>query len=184
MTEHDLSPQAFTLLDESTESVFASTPTDLYFLESRLLPMLPALRASQNVLQRLRYLYGPQSEHHVRAQDIQYFAQVVDVYSDQVQVDRNRVEVLLKRRESTAHLLEQRVSWNHQKVAQRQNDLTTSLTRSAAKDSVTIRVITVITLVFLSFTVVAVRYVVLLRNAECLAEQRIDDHGHAFLQRR
>ena len=131
-------------------------PRDLYFLESRLLAVLPALEASKNALERLRSLYDPETRIWTASEKARRFVEQVDAYSGRVQAYTSRLHVLLRKRESTAHLLEQTISWSQQRAAQDQNDLLTNLTKSAVDDSVTIRVITVITLVYLSFTVVAV----------------------------
>jgi hypothetical protein len=65
------------------------------------------------------------------------------------------LQVLLKRCNSTAKLLEQLVASKNQKLAREQSNYTLTLTKAAADDSAAIRVITIITLIYLSATVVA-----------------------------
>jgi hypothetical protein len=70
---------------------------------------------------------------------------------------RDNVTVLLLKCASTQEVLNSILNLNNQRIAQQQNDRVFYLTTATVDDSATVRVITAITLVFLSFTAVAVR---------------------------
>jgi hypothetical protein len=71
-------------------------------------------------------------------------------------VYRDNTAVLLVKCTSTLGVLNSILNLNNQRIAQQQNDRVFYLTTSTVDDSATVRVITAITLVFLSFTAVAV----------------------------
>ena len=77
-------------------------------------------------------------------------------YNYRIASYNEHLQVLLKRCNSTAKLLEQLVASKNQKLAREQSNYVLTLTKSAAEDSAAIRVITIITLIYLSATVVAV----------------------------
>lgn len=137
------------------------TPEDLHFLGKRLRQITPALKASQNVLERLHTLLSrPCAENNINiGRELGAglaFSQQADIFTNQLISSANRAEAVLREHESTASLLVQIISAKNQRVTQEQNALVMKLTRSTLDDSVNVRVITVITLVYLSAAVVAV----------------------------
>lgn len=122
---------------------------------------MPAFKATSDVLGKLRCLQGART-----ISDVDSGSQIDAAMSFEAQASNfqyrldalsHRLGILLKERESTAHLLEQTISARNQQMAQRQTELVTKLTKSTVDDSVNVRIITVITLVYLSAAVVAVR---------------------------
>lgn len=136
-------------------------PEDLHFLGKRLRQITPTLKASQNVLEKLSTLPSrPCSEYNINTGHELgagiAFSQQADIFTNQLLSSANRAEALLREHESTAHLLVQIISAKNQRVTQEQNEIVMKLTRSTLDDSVNVRVITVITLVYLTAAVVAV----------------------------
>lgn len=135
-------------------------PADLFFLESRLSPLTPVFKAMRKTLGSLQDIHcAPTPLHHVDSEDAESarrFSETTRIYSNDLQSLDDHLQVLLRKRESTAHLLEQMVSFRNQRIAQVQSALIMSLTKAALDDSVNVRVITVIGLVFVAFSGVAV----------------------------
>lgn len=96
------------------------------------------------------------NETDKRRYDFAPFNEVVDIHTTQIVSYKEHLQVLLQRCKSTAHLLEQLVASKNQKLTREQSSYVLTLTQAAADDSAAIRVITVITLIYLSSTVVAV----------------------------
>lgn len=123
--------------------------------------IVPAINATKDVVLHLRALFDHQrsafGETDPRSDVARKFRETTDNYENQLDAFQQRLQVLLKEWESTAHLLEQMISFKNQRVSQEQNSLLTSLTQSTVDDFVNVRVITVIGLVYVSSTVVAVR---------------------------
>lgn len=138
----------------------SARPGTLHFLETRFLPVDPALKMMTITMSQLRELFNSQkmwrSESDRRRYDFGPFNEVVDIHANQIASYSEHLQVLLKRCNSTAKLLEQLVASKNQKLSREQNEYILTLTKSAADDSAAIRVITVITLIYLSSTVVAV----------------------------
>lgn len=111
-------------------------------------------------MKQLRELFNSQkmwrSETDRRRYDFGPFNEIVDIHINQMTSYNEHLQVLLKRCSSTAHLLEQLVWSKNQNLTREQNAYVLELTKSAADDSAAIRVITVITLIYLSSTFVAV----------------------------
>jgi hypothetical protein len=111
-------------------------------------------------MSQLRDLFNSQrmwrSETDRRRYDFAPFNEVIDIHTTQIVSYNEHLQVLLKRCKSTAHLLEQLVASKNQKLTREQSSYILTLTKAAADDSAAIRVITVITLIYLSSTVVAV----------------------------
>ena len=111
-------------------------------------------------MSQLRTLFNNQqmwrSETDLRRYDFEPFNEIVDIHTSQLRSYTEHLQVLLKRCKSTAHLLEQLVASKNQKLTTEQSNYILALTKAAAEDSAAIRVITVITLIYLSSTVVAV----------------------------
>lgn len=111
------------------------------------------------------------------------FRETAGIFGNQLDALQDRLQVLLKERESTADLLEQVISFKNQRVAQNQNDLLTRLTQSTVDDSVNVRVITVIGLVYVSSTVVAVRIFLYLYVVQHRLTHSPGHHGYTVLSR-
>ena len=111
---------------------------------------------------QLRDLFNSQrmwrSETDRRRYDFAPFNEIVDIHASQIISYNEHLQVLLKRCASTAHLLEQLIWSKNQKLTREQSSYVLTLTKAAADDSAAIRVITVITLIYLSSTVVAVSW--------------------------
>lgn len=78
-------------------------------------------------------------------------------YQRTVEGFADEVLSLMSRCGSTARLLRDRLEFKDRLETQKQSEYILQLTHSTVDDSATVRVITVITLVYLSFSVVAVR---------------------------
>lgn len=104
------------------------------------------------------------SETDRRRYDFAPFNEIVEIHTNQIQSYNEHLHVLLKRCKSTAHLLEQLSASKNQKLTTEQSSYILTLTKAAADDSAATRVITVITLIYLSSTVVAVSQSQIIRS--------------------
>ena len=122
--------------------------------------MGPALKATTGVLKHLSQLNmtfaDNESLDDTIAQDSRLLDQRIANRLAQVQSFNNNLEILLRGCTSTSYLLEQVATSKNQKIAQDQSELITLLTKSTLEDSGTVRIITVIFLVYLSSSTVAV----------------------------
>ncbi|KAK3704620.1 hypothetical protein LTR37_013719 [Vermiconidia calcicola] len=143
------------LLSDNAEANLSARPGDLHFLESRYLPVVPALESTKHILRSLQKLCFPRGKKIRTGRSRQRMIESFELLQNQVASYDAHLQVLLKRCTSTAHLLEQIATSKNQRIAQEQSGYMMELTKSTVDDSATVRVITVITLVYLSSTVVA-----------------------------
>ena len=91
----------------------------------------------------------PYYDHYATQEVLQNYATVAAAYCQNAIYLRNKIR-------GTAQLLSDTLKLKHQKIAQSISENTLALTDAAVKDSATIRVITVVTLLYLPVTFVAV----------------------------
>lgn len=109
-----------------------------------------------------------------------HFGERMRSHERSIEAFSDRLEVLLKKRDSTAHVLDQTLSFQQQQAAQKQSETTIDLAKTTVHESVSVRVITAITLVYLSCTAPAVRTSLSSRSA-VLAHGQTGYHGHPAL---
>lgn len=144
--------------------VDAVTPdemADLCYLESKVLPLEMAASAAANLCRGLQQCSKRLADH---AGSPASFAQAeqelewLQNYQGKAAACANNAGALLTTCERAVQLLDRVLNLKSQQVAQQQNTAILALTKSTVDDSATVRVITAITLVYLSCTVVAVGY--------------------------
>lgn len=134
-----------------------STLSELRRIEGRLSLLPPILHSSIQTIHMLQTLNSAfqnggtiSDESHETTQEIlQNYTSMANDYI------RNAVFLLDKIR-GTAQLLSDTLNLKHQQTSQNISENTLALTNSAVRDSATIRVITVVTLLYLPATFVAV----------------------------
>lgn len=135
-------------LDE--RSIVPKDMADLKFYECRLLPMHTALTGLENLLVGLERLFQRWCEHQESPPEVEHsWSEAVINYRCKADAHKTYLAILLQKCNSAASLLNGIVNFNSQSH-------TLFLTKATVDDSATVRVITFITLVFISFTVVAV----------------------------
>ena len=156
----------------------------LYFLETRLIPLTTAFSSLYEVIKGLRRVLACHTLDTIAepstgsTNDEEPFE---SEESDIMSYIRN-LNSLLKRRSSTVELINTTLSLRNQRSFSMQTSLLVQLGSYALEDSASIHVITVITLIFLPFTGVAVRQTTVLYS-QILRPliMTIDFTGHAFL---
>ena len=147
-------------MSANAEQYLSIRPSELHFLETRFWPVEPALKATSTALQHVQALSSRMSMIVPDSSDLfertPCFTESVSNVCNEIEALIDNVQVLLRICASTSRVLEQVAESKNQHISQEQNKHVASLTRLTANDSVTIRVITVITLVYLSSTAVAV----------------------------
>ena len=137
-----------------------STLSELRRIEARLL-LLPSIFHS--LTQSIQLLEGYNGA--VQA-DGSHLDEIGRATSESLANYRNLIEAyshntafLVEKIRKTAQLLSDTLNLKHQQIAQNTDENTLALTNAAVKDSATIRVITVVTLLYLPTTFVAVSVV-------------------------
>ena len=144
---------------ENSEVVIPKDMTDLNFIETRLLPVESILNGLDLVLHGLeemfsKWLARDGSGHAAIQQD---WAEMLGNQRKKTAAYRNYSHILLQKCSSSSKLLEGIMDFHSQAIARQQSSHVLFLTTATVDDSTTVRVITAITLAFLSFTAVAVR---------------------------
>jgi hypothetical protein len=144
--------------------VDAVTPdemADLFFFESRILPLNVAATAAANISEGLQYCstrlaaLSPGAGLSTTAdQEIEWLHN----YRKHALACASNTSALLTKCERAVQLLDRVLNLKSQQIAEQQNTNILALTKSTVDDSATVRVITAITLVYLSCTVVAVSH--------------------------
>lgn len=135
------------------------TLTKLRFIESRCLPLVPILEtivdSSRTLKLQCAYNTG-RGQLGAVDQSIREHSQLtMSIYEKEVAAYLGNAKYLLARVEKIAALLSDTLNLRHQATSDEQNGYMLQLTRSTVDDSTTIKVITVVTLVYLPFTFVA-----------------------------
>ena len=130
----------------------------MYSLETRFIPLTAAFSSLHQVikglrrihdLERLNALASPQS---TTADDTEPF----ESEENDIASYNHNLNGLLKRWSSTVELMNTTLSLRNQSISLKQSNQVTTLTKASVDDSASIHVITFITLIYLSFTGVAV----------------------------
>jgi hypothetical protein len=135
--------------------VAANDIADLSSTERRLVPVDAILGATTRLLRDLEHFVQSNSTLAAGA-TVGELAELCANLASMTTAYRDNTAVLLVKCTSTLGVLNSILNLNNQRIAQQQNDRVFYLTTSTVDDSATVRVITAITLVFLSFTAVAV----------------------------
>jgi hypothetical protein len=144
---------------------WGSQPTHLstlFFVECTLIPIAPALNCSRkNIYKLLGVLQSMQGSSGVpsttsssiieSAERLKLCLADLDSYSD-------NVTALQQRCTGLAQLFDRLLTFEQSQIAHAQNSKMTLLTEKTTDDSLTVRSITVVSLIYLSFTVVAVSF--------------------------
>jgi hypothetical protein len=135
--------------------VAANDISDLSFTERRLIPADAILAATTRLAHDLGNFVQSKTSSTAGPTGVE----VVEFYTNLASTTicyRDNAAALLVKCTSTLGVLNSILNLNNQRIAQQQNDRIFYLTTATVHDSATVRVITAITLVFLSFTAVAV----------------------------
>lgn len=144
--------------------VDAVTPdemADLFYFESRLLPLASAAAAADRLLVDLQHC-SQRWPAHLRntgpSAKIEEEVEWLENHRSKMTACSSHVTALLIKCERAVQLLDRILNLKSQQIAQQQNTNILALTKSTVDDSATVRVMTAITLVYLSCTVVAVSH--------------------------
>jgi hypothetical protein len=154
---------------------------DLSFTERRLVPVDAILASTTRLLGDLEQFVQASSVISVSPSKLG-LAEILINAANTATAYRDNVAVLLLKCTSTQEVLNNILNLNNQRIAQQQNDRVYYLTTATVDDSATVRVITAITLVFLSFTAIAVsipHHSALLWKHALTATSLTGSHGHA-----
>ncbi len=134
-----------------------STLSDLRRIEARLL-LLPTMFHSLTQSIELLEVYSGavQAGGSNSDEECKSTSEILANYRTLVEAYSQNTTFLVEKIRKTAQLLSDTLNLKHQLIAQNTNQNTLALTNAAVKDSATIRVITVVTLLYLPTTFVAV----------------------------
>jgi hypothetical protein len=128
---------------------------DLSFTERRLIPVDAILAATTRLAQNIGNFIQSNTTSTTGPTGVELVEFCANLASTTISYRENAATLLVKCT-STLGVLNSILNLNNQRIAQQQNDRVFYLTTATVDDSATVRVITAITLVFLSFTAVAV----------------------------
>jgi hypothetical protein len=137
------------------DGVVAKDIADLSFTERRLIPVDAILAATTRLAQDLGNFIQSNTTSTASPTGVDLVEFCANLASTTICYRENAATLLVKCT-STLGVLNSILNLNNQRIAQQQNDRVFYLTTATVDDSATVRVITAITLVFLSFTAVAV----------------------------
>ncbi|OCL04849.1 hypothetical protein AOQ84DRAFT_109095 [Glonium stellatum] len=144
-----------TWIDESLR-VNHQTLTSIRYLENRILP-LPAIFASLSktitTLEKLNSTFSTRTG--AQQAETNAMADLLENYRSQLDAYNENATFLLKRSGGTAQQLADTLAFKNQYVAQSQSGYMLKLTMSTVDDSATVRVVTLVTLVYLPFSFMA-----------------------------
>lgn len=143
----------------NVDAVSPDEMADLFFFESRLLPLSTAAAAAVRLCEGLLQC-SQRWPAHLRitgpSGKIEEEIEWLENHRNKLAACSNHATALLTKCERAVQLLDRILNLKSQKIAQQQNTNILALTKSTVDDSATVRVMTAITLVYLSCTVVAV----------------------------
>ena len=140
--------------------------------------------ATDRALRHVKTLHGACAQHKVQSSRNNAIERTFDQYIvshlEQVQSFSDNLETLLSECTSIRYLLEQVATSKNQTIARRQGEHVMLLTKSTVDDSTTVRVITVISLVYVSCSAAAVSCQSM--NFHLLLTFSLDNNGYSVLQ--
>ncbi|KAL9632446.1 MAG: hypothetical protein Q9204_003794 [Flavoplaca sp. TL-2023a] len=142
-----------THLDETLRIDF-KTLTKLRFIEERLLPLQAILASTQSTLDGLVAHWGSlisctSTSPNPQQQDKNL--RILREHQSNVGPYIANLQHLLRRTDSALNFLSETLSFSNQRTAKEQNELLLRLSMSAKEDSATVRILTVVTLVYLFY---------------------------------
>jgi len=164
----------------NVDAVSPDEMADLFFFESRLLPLSSAAAAAVSLCEGLLQC-SRRWPAHLRitgpSAKIEEEIEWLENHRNKLAACSNHATALLTKCERAVQLLDRILNLKSQKIAQQQNTNILALTKSTVDDSATVRVMTAITLVYLSCTVVAVSLSPPYRNCGLRADVcGVEDH--------
>lgn len=134
-----------------------STLSELRRIEARLL-LLPTIFHSLTQSIRMLEAYNDdvQADGRIADDTCRFTLETLANYRTLIEAYSQNTTFLVEKIRKTAQLLSDTLNLKQQQIAQNTNEITLALTNAAVKDSATIRVITVVTLLYLPTTFVAV----------------------------
>lgn len=139
----------------SKEAANAHDMAKLSLISKRLLPIQPLLLSLMRILDGLENCCSFTLPGFSNAQTLQW-QQFLKSSRDSAMALQDNAQVLQQKLAECSQLLTWILSYKSQCIAEQQNERVLQLTHSTVDDSATVRVMTAITLVFLSFTAIAV----------------------------
>ena len=145
-----------TWIDESLR-VNHQTLTSIRFIENRIHPLLAIFASLSKTLTTLEKLNTTIQARGAQQIETNAISDLLENYRNQIDAYAENAKFLLKRSGSTAQQLSDTLAFKNQHVAQSQSGYMLKLTMSTVDDSATVRVVTLVTLVYLPFSFMAVR---------------------------
>ncbi|KAH8699081.1 hypothetical protein BGW36DRAFT_449225 [Talaromyces proteolyticus] len=143
---------------QETLRVNHKTLTSVRFMENRCLPLRAILPAMEKSLQSIRRANDALLEAGIlKSPAKEALSQLLDNYSSHLEAYIQNTSFLQSRAARTAELIADTLTFKNSYSAQSQNDYMLKLTMSTVDDSTTVRVITIVTLIYLPATFTAVR---------------------------
>lgn len=144
------------------ESVTAEDLASLNYIETRLTPVESILSSFELILDGLERSTRQVKDVVNDDTERDRLLLAIQNYRNQVTAYRINANAILRKCATASKLLDGILVFNNQNTTQKQSQHVLYLTKSTVDDSVTVRVITTITLVFLSCTAVSVSYTMML----------------------
>lgn len=143
---------------QDPDSVSPLDMTSLNHVQVNLSPLHSSLSALARAIDGLDRAYGRwvDAQGHTTKLSNSKWNDVAINYRSKISSHQANLDVIERKGNATAQLLTNILELHGRNIARQQNDRVLLLTMFTVDDSVTVRVITAITLVFLSFTAVAV----------------------------
>jgi hypothetical protein len=163
------------------ESVTYDSLRNLHFFQNRLSPvsaifdsLLGTLDGLENFTSKHTMLYPSGSN------EPQYWEEFI--YNSRMKLSgfQMNIKSVMTHCQNTLQFVDGTIKLENQKIIAKQSSHVLSLTNIAVDDSATIRVMTTITLIFLSFATIAVR-ISHRQNPNSLTYTHVGDHGNADL---
>lgn len=143
-----------TWIDESLR-VNHQTLTSVRFIENRIYPLLAIFASLSKTLTTLEKLNKTIQARSAEQTETNAISDILENHRNQIDAYTENAKFLLKRSGSTAQQLSDTLAFKNQHVAQSQSGYMLKLTMSTVDDSATVRVVTLVTLVYLPFSFMA-----------------------------
>jgi len=132
------------------------TLTSIRFIENRIHPLLAIFASLSKMLTTLEKLNATiQARGGTQQTETNAVFDLLENYRSQIDAYTENAKFLLKRSSGTAQQLSDTLAFKNQDVAQSQNGYMLKLTMSTVDDSATVRVVTLVTLIYLPFSFMA-----------------------------
>lgn len=143
-------------------------PSRLFFIKCALIPVVPALRCSRKTICKLlgilQNMQGSSAASSIIPRSTIDSAERLELYLADLDSYSDNVASLHQKCTGLAQVFDRSLTFEQSQIAHAQNNKMTQLAGKTADESLTARSITVVPLIYLSFTVIAASFLSTLRN--------------------